>query len=358
MDVNPFLVEMLGFSHQEFLGKTIWELGFFKDVIANQAKFEELQRKEYIRYEDLPLKTSAGRRINVEFVSNVYPVDHRKVIQCNIRDITERRRVEEALRHEQILMAALMENIPDGIYFKRQPFSAGEPRPVPEVGPGYTAQLIGKSDADFFSGEHARQALADKEIIRTGQPLLNAEEKETWPDGTVTWVVTTKLPLRDAAGRIIGTCGISRDITERKLAAETLERERALMRMVIDQINDPIFVKDPESRFMLANEAVAQIMGASSPADLLGKTDAQYYPPAVAAIFRADEERVLSGQPLLNKEEPVISLAGVERFVLTTKLPFRNPDGKVIGLVGIGHDITERRRAEEPFANERQLLAP
>ncbi|MGB7749689.1 MAG: PAS domain S-box protein [Verrucomicrobiia bacterium] len=359
VDVNPFLVEMLGFSHQEFLGKTIWELGFFKDVIANQAKFEELQRKEYIRYEDLPLKTSAGRRINVEFVSNVYPVDHRKVIQCNIRDITERRRVEEALRHEQILMAALMENIPDGIYFKdpASRFLRVNHAQSRKLGRGDPAQLIGKSDADFFSGEHARQALADEqEIIRTGQPLLNAEEKETWPDGTVTWVVTTKLPLRDAAGRIIGTCGISRDITERKLAAETLERERALMRMVIDQINDPIFVKDPESRFMLANEAVAQIMGASSPADLLGKTDAQYYPPAVAAIFRADEERVLSGQPLLNKEEPVISLAGVERFVLTTKLPFRNPDGKVIGLVGIGHDITERRRAEETIANERQLL--
>ena len=360
VDVNPFLVELLGFSHKEFLGKTIWELGFFKDIIANQAKFEELQRKEYIRYEDLPLKTSTGRRIDVEFVSNVYQVDHRKVIQCNIRDITERRRAEEALQYEQTLMATLMENIPDSIYFKdtASRFLRVNHAQSRKLGRGDPAQLVGKSDADFFSGEHARQALADEqEIIRTGQPLLDAEEKETWPDGTVTWVVTTKLPLRDAAGRIIGTCGISRDITERKQAAEALERERALMRMLIDQITDPIFVKDLESRFMLANEAVAQIMGVPSPADLLGKTDAQFYPPAVAANFRADEERVLSGQPLLNKEEPVVSpVGGDQHFLLTTKLPFRNPDGKVIGLVGIGHDITERRQSEETIANERQLL--
>jgi PAS domain S-box-containing protein len=90
-DVNPFLVELLGYPRKQFLGKRIWELGFFKDIAANQANFAELQRQEYIRYEDLPLETADGRRINVEFVSNVYLVDHQKVIQCNIRDITERR---------------------------------------------------------------------------------------------------------------------------------------------------------------------------------------------------------------------------------------------------------------------------
>ena len=95
VDVNPFLVEMLGFSHREFLGKKIWELGFFKDIVANQANFDELQRKEYIRYEDLPLETADGRRLDVEFVSNVYQVNHHKVIQCNIRDITDRKRAEQ-----------------------------------------------------------------------------------------------------------------------------------------------------------------------------------------------------------------------------------------------------------------------
>ena len=94
LDVNPFLVELLGYSREQFLGKRIWELGVFKDVAASQANFAELQRQEYIRYEDLPLETADGRRIEVEFVSNVYLADHQKVIQCNIRDITERRIAE------------------------------------------------------------------------------------------------------------------------------------------------------------------------------------------------------------------------------------------------------------------------
>ena len=89
LDVNPFLVEMLGYSHEQFLGKRIWELGFFKDIVANEANFVTLQQQEYIRYEDLPLETADGRRRDVEFVSNLYLVDHRKIIQCNIRDITE-----------------------------------------------------------------------------------------------------------------------------------------------------------------------------------------------------------------------------------------------------------------------------
>ena len=97
VDVNPFLIEMLGFSRETFLGKKIWELGFFKDTIANEDNFAELQQKEYIRYEDKPLKTADGRRIDVEFVSNVYLVNHQKVIQCNVRDITDRKRAEEAL---------------------------------------------------------------------------------------------------------------------------------------------------------------------------------------------------------------------------------------------------------------------
>jgi PAS domain S-box-containing protein len=94
VDVNPFLTKMLGFSLEEFLGKRVWELGFFKNLAANEEKFAELQAKEYVRYEDLPLKTVDGQIREVEFVSNVYLADGKRVIQCNIRDITERKRVE------------------------------------------------------------------------------------------------------------------------------------------------------------------------------------------------------------------------------------------------------------------------
>jgi two-component system, chemotaxis family, CheB/CheR fusion protein len=89
-DVNPFLVELLGYSQEQFIEKKIWEIGLFKDIVANKDKFSELQQKKFVRYEDLPLETADGRKINVEFISNVYSVDYLKVIQCNIRDITVR----------------------------------------------------------------------------------------------------------------------------------------------------------------------------------------------------------------------------------------------------------------------------
>jgi formate hydrogenlyase transcriptional activator len=98
-DVNPFLVEMLGYSHEDFLGKNLWEFGAFQDIDASKATFLELQSKGYVRYNDLPLETRDGRPIAVEFVSNVYLVNHHKVIQCNIRDITERKRIAEALQN-------------------------------------------------------------------------------------------------------------------------------------------------------------------------------------------------------------------------------------------------------------------
>jgi len=100
-DVNPFLIEMLGYSKEEFIEKAIWEIGFFGDLVANKDKFIELQQDEYVRYENLPLETAYGKTINVEFVSNVYLVDDRKVIQCNIRDITERRIADEALKKSE-----------------------------------------------------------------------------------------------------------------------------------------------------------------------------------------------------------------------------------------------------------------
>ena len=106
-DVNPFLTEMLGYSHEQLINKAIWDIGSFKDIIANKAKFIELQQKEYVRYEDLPLETSSGKKIDVEFVSNVYSVNSHNVIQCNIRDITERKKIEKELRKSEELFKNL-----------------------------------------------------------------------------------------------------------------------------------------------------------------------------------------------------------------------------------------------------------
>jgi len=98
IDANPYLLVMLGYSHEDLLGKELWELGLFRDRAASQAAMRQLQEQRYIRYEDLPLETRHGTRKDVEFVSNVYEVDHQRVIQCNIRDITDRKRAEAALK--------------------------------------------------------------------------------------------------------------------------------------------------------------------------------------------------------------------------------------------------------------------
>ena len=96
--VNPFLMEMLGYSQGQFIDKAIWDIGLFKDIAANREHFLKLQQNEYIRYEDLPLETADGRQIEVEFISNVYMVDQRKVIQCDIRDITDRKKAENEIK--------------------------------------------------------------------------------------------------------------------------------------------------------------------------------------------------------------------------------------------------------------------
>ncbi len=106
-DVNPFLLKMLGYSHAELLGQQLWEIGPFKDAAAARAAFQELQTTGYIRYEDLPLEASDGRHLSVEFVSNVYRVDQQRVIQCNIRDITDRKQRERELAAIALTATAL-----------------------------------------------------------------------------------------------------------------------------------------------------------------------------------------------------------------------------------------------------------
>jgi sigma-B regulation protein RsbU (phosphoserine phosphatase) len=140
-------------------------------------------------------------------------------------DVTERSEMESALARERFLLKTLMDNLPDTIYFKDREsrFIAVNRGAAAWFGLEDPADVLGKTDADLFAPAHADAALHDeREILRTGRPLVNVEEKETWPDGRETWVSTTKLPLRDSNGEIIGTFGLSRDITGKKQAEEKL----------------------------------------------------------------------------------------------------------------------------------------
>jgi PAS domain S-box-containing protein len=271
------------------------------------------------------------------------------------------KRVEAALAYERDLFNTLLTYSEDRIYFKdiesrfiRCSMSMAKSFDV--EGP---QDLIGKSDRDFFSDEHALQAYEDEQrLIKTGTPVSGKVEKETWPDGRVTWALTNKTLVLDAEGKIIGTFGISKDITAVKEAEARLDGERKLLRAIIDNSPDAIYMKDTTGRKLLANQAELKFMGCKSEAEVIGKSDFQMYPRELAEQYFADDQKVIqSREPLLNREEKIISRDGTVRWVLSSKIPLPGPDGKIIGLVGTGRDITAMKEAEEKLdQTNRQLV--
>src|SRR3984957_13164543 len=141
-------------------------------------------------------------------------------------DVTARDRITAALASQRNRLTVMMDNLPDNIWFKDREsrFVAANRAMLSWTGFKNQSEIIGKTDHDFFSEEHADAALADEQkIIATGQPIDAFDEKETWPDGHQTWVSTTKVPWRDASGHVIGIFGWSRDITARRLGEKNLE---------------------------------------------------------------------------------------------------------------------------------------
>jgi two-component system CheB/CheR fusion protein len=143
IDVNPFLIEMLGYSYEQFVEKAIWEIGSLQDIVANKEKFSELKKKEFVRYANLPLQTADGKEIKVEFVSTMYLMNNKKVIQCIIRDITDRKRIEEALTFAEIRYHHLFESVKEGIFFVDA--MTGK---ITDINP-FLMQLLGYPKAEF-----------------------------------------------------------------------------------------------------------------------------------------------------------------------------------------------------------------
>ncbi|HYL62508.1 MAG TPA: response regulator [Candidatus Methylomirabilis sp.] len=145
------------------------------------------------------------------------------------------------------------------------------------------------------------------------------------------------------------------EVNERMRAEETLSEERKVLRALIDNVPDFMYVKDAECRFVVANESVARQMGASSPEQLIGKSDFDFYPRELATTFFEDEQRVIrSGQPELNREEVGLDSYGNVTHVLTTQVPLRDKNGKVTGLAGMGRDITHIKKAQEEMQKARE----
>jgi two-component system cell cycle sensor histidine kinase/response regulator CckA len=226
-DVNPFLVEMLGYTHSEFVGKKLWEIGPFKDIPASRSAFTELQAKGIIRYEDLPLESKDGRRINVEFVSNVYPVDGAQVVQCNIRDITERARADAALKISETRHRSIFEGAVHGIY---RGTLEGQ---FLDVNPALVKMLGYSSAEEVLKLNVARDVFAEPE---EGQRLLRKWQATGEIDDEVRWKRRDQRLIRvRLSGRVLGTehqrsAGlevIADDVTERRaLEAQVCQAQK------------------------------------------------------------------------------------------------------------------------------------
>jgi len=287
-------------------------------------------------------------------------VDSRLLARA-MRYAIERKRAEEALAYERDLFHTLLDNLPDRIYFKdaKSRFIRISRAVAKQFKIKHPREAMGKTDFDFFATEHAQAALGDEQVVmQTGQPILGKIEKETLPDGTVTWALTSKLPLRDKQGRVIGNFGISRDITALKKIEDELAAERNLLRSLIDNLPDYIYVKDAQGRFIVDNIAHRQFVGANSFDEVAGKTTFDFFPQELARKFSYDDQLIMeSGHPLLNREELVVDRFGKQHWHATTKVPLRNNDGRIVGLVGVSRDITERKLAEEQLQRANTELA-
>jgi PAS domain S-box-containing protein len=273
------------------------------------------------------------------------------LLQRTLRYSLERFHAEAALARERDLLSTLLENIPDRIYFKdgASRFIRVNRAMTDLFGLRRPEEIYGKSDADFYGAEHAQEALQDElQVMRSGEPIVGKVEKEVLTTGRKSWSLTTKLPLRDHQGRIVGTCGISREITRLKEMEERLDAERNLLRSVIDNLPDLIFLKDAAGSYLLVNAAYLQWVGASDPSEILGRSVQDFYSDEEAARIQAgDQEVFLTGRPLINHEERLLDFRGGECWALMTKVPWYGDDGSILGLLCISRDITGKKIAEE-----------
>ena len=266
------------------------------------------------------------------------------------RDIVAQRQMEAALTKERNLLRTLIDNLPDAVFVKDLECRKiiANPVDVRCMGAQSEAEVIGKTDHVFFSADIAATSFAeDQSVIQSGKPILGREGYYFDKQGNKLNILSFKIPLRDEHGTIVGIVGATHDITEQKRAQEALQHERMILRTLIDNIPDAIYVKDTAYRKIIANLADVHNIGFHSEAEVLGKDDFELYPKELAEGFVADDRTVIqTGQPVIHREEFVIDKQGEKHWLDTSKLPLRDEKGQIIGLVGVGRDITERKKAE------------
>ncbi|MHC4404033.1 MAG: CHASE domain-containing hybrid sensor histidine kinase/response regulator [Planctomycetota bacterium] len=227
---NRSFCDLLGKPLQEIVGKT--DFDFYPRELAEKYRRDDQQVAATGELFDcVEEHKKGGETLYVQVMKSAVRDAQGEIIgvQVIFWDVTARHKAEAALEQERYLLHTLMDNVPHNIYFKdaNSRFTRINKALADCFGLDDASEAVGKTDHDFFSEEHAREAFADEQtVMKTGRPLLDKEERETWLDGRETWANTSKLPLFDVQGQIAGTFGISRDVTGQKRAAEALQKAR------------------------------------------------------------------------------------------------------------------------------------
>jgi PAS domain S-box-containing protein len=345
-DVNPFLINMLGYSREEFVEKKLWEVGAFKDVEASQDAFEALRKNEYIRYEDLPLKTKDGRLIQVEFVSNVYLVGDKKVIQCNIRDITARKSAENAMQESEARYRRLFEAAEDGILILD-----AETGMIEDVNP-FLINLLGYSRAEFVkkklwevgafkdveASQNAFEALQENEYIRYKDLPLRAK------DGRMIQVEFVSNVYLVGNEKVI-QCNI-RDVTEHKRIIAALQNNENKYHNLVNQSSDGIFIIGSSGNLLTVNQVMCRELGFSEE-EFLSMSIWDIIPEQYLDQYRKRLTKVLEGKSLEEAEE--YAMRGKDgRIHYVEILSAPHYSGKdIVGFQAVARDITVRMQAED-----------
>ncbi len=321
VEVNQRFCDMLGYTREELVGRATREVTVPEDYGPGPAFRAQAQaggtslvtgEKRYVRKD--------GSHIWVRRTISAVFDEHGKARETIsvVEDITEQKRAQEAVRAERNLLRTIIDAVPHYIYVKDGQGRFTINNAAWLNGRGLTLeQVYGKTVYEVFpESAAAHMDTQDRHVLVSGTSIIESEQQivSPAPDGStqLRWTSTTKVPLRDAAGAIIGVVGVSRDITEsrqmeaeRARAEETVARERVLLRSIIDALPDYIYVKDREGRFHLGNKAWLAARGLRSE-EIVGKTAFELFPPEVARRMQEQDTQVVeTGVPVRDQELPI-----------------------------------------------------
>ncbi len=351
MDANPFVIDLLGYSLDELIGKELWEIGLFSDKNESKAAMERLQKDGYIRYEDMPLETKQGKRIDVEFVSNTYMVGDRKVIQCNIRDITERAEAGRALEASEARYRRLFETAQDAILILEE--ATGK---IIDANPflmnllGYSLdELIGKElweigvFADKAESQAAMTELQEKGYIRYEDiPLETKDGKSVEVE-----FVSNSYMVGD---RKVIQCNI-RDITDRKWAEEAARISTERFRFLAESMPLMIFTATPSGAIDYVNRELTAFTGLHSEDIYASGTWTFTHPDEMAEHSLRWNHSIETGDTFQH-ECRLRRSDGVYRWHLTRASAMRDAEGNIVIWVGSSTDIDDRKSVEENLVRQ------